>query len=123
MRLVKVLVALPMLLLFGILRLFATAISWLYCRAASLLFIPMFILLILSVIATQWLAVGIIGAAVAICFILLFAICWIEVELKFRTRVFQGAYAWIIRKLPMDYLSITYELPVSYLSAPFSSYF
>ena len=45
-------------------------ISWLYCRAASLLFIPMIILLILSVIATQWLAVGIIGAVVAICFIL-----------------------------------------------------
>ena len=61
MRLVKVLVALPMILLFGILRLFATALSWLYCRAASLLFIPMIILLILSVIATQWLAVGIIG--------------------------------------------------------------
>ena len=51
-----------------VLRLFATAISWLYCRAASLLFVPMIILLILSVIATQWLAVGIIGAAVAICF-------------------------------------------------------
>ncbi len=57
MRLVKVLVALPMILLFGILCLFATVLSWLYCRAASLLFIPM----ILSVIATQWLAVGIIG--------------------------------------------------------------
>lgn len=43
MRLVKVLIALPMILLFGILRLFATAISWLYCRAASLLFVPMII--------------------------------------------------------------------------------
>lgn len=77
MRLVKVLIALPMILLFGILRLFATAISWLYCRAASLLFVPMIILLILSVIATQWLAVGIIGAAVVVCFILLFTIGWI----------------------------------------------
>lgn len=38
MRIVKILIALPMILLFGILRLFATAISWLYCRAASLLF-------------------------------------------------------------------------------------
>ena len=54
MRIVKILIALPMMLLFGIFRLFATAISWLYCRAASLLFIPMIILLILSVIATQW---------------------------------------------------------------------
>ncbi len=54
MRIVKILIALPMILLFGILRLLATAISWLYCRAASLLFIPMIILLILSVIATQW---------------------------------------------------------------------
>ena len=53
MRIVKILIALPMILLFGILRLFATALSWLYCRAASLLFIPMIILLILSVIATQ----------------------------------------------------------------------
>ena len=46
MRIVKILVALPMILLFGILRIFATAMSWLYCRAASLLFIPMIILLI-----------------------------------------------------------------------------
>lgn len=90
MRIVKILIALPMILLFGILRLFATAISWLYCRAANLLFIPMIILLILSVIATQWLAVGIIGAAVAICFILLFAIGWIEVELKFGQEFFKG---------------------------------
>lgn len=90
MRLVKVLVALPMLLLFGILRLFATAISWLYCRAASLLFIPMFILLILSVIETQWLAVGIVGAAISFCFILLFAIGWIEVELEFGQEFFKG---------------------------------
>ena len=82
MRIVKILIALPMILLFEILRLFATAISWLYCRAASLLFIPMIILLILSVIATQWLAVGIIGAVVVACFILLFTIGWIEVELN-----------------------------------------
>ena len=40
-----------------------------------------------------------------------------------RAGVFQGSYAWIIRKLPMDYLSITYELPVSYPSIPFSSDF
>ena len=90
MRLIKVLIALPMILLFGILRLVADLISKIYCRAASLLFIPMIILLILSVIATQWLAVGIIGAAVAICFILLFAIGWIEVELQFGQEFFKG---------------------------------
>lgn len=90
MRLIKVLIALPMILLFGILRLVADLISKIYCRAASLLFVPMIILLILSVIATQWLAVGIIGAAVAICFILLFAIGWIEVELKFGQEFFKG---------------------------------
>ena len=90
MRIVKVLVAIPMILLFGILRLVANLITKIYCRAASLLFIPMIILLILSVIATQWLAVGIIGAAVAICFILLFAIGWIEVELEFGQEFFKG---------------------------------
>ena len=90
MRIVKVLVAIPMILLFGILRLVANLITKIYCRAASLLFIPMIILLILSVIATQWLAVGIIGAVVAICFILLFAIGWIEVELKFGQEFFKG---------------------------------
>ena len=90
MRLVKVLIALPMILLFGILRLVADLISKIYCRAASLLFIPMIILLILSVIATQWLAVGIIGAAVAICFILLFTIGWIEVEIEFGQEFFKG---------------------------------
>lgn len=90
MRLIKVLIALPMILLFGILRLVADLISKIYCRAASLLFIPMIILLILSVIATQWLAVGIIGAAVAICFILLFTIGWIEVEIEFGQEFFKG---------------------------------
>ena len=90
MRLIKVLIALPMILLFGILRLVADLISKIYCRAASMLFIPTIILLILSVIATQWLAAGIIGAAVAICFILLFAIGWIEVELKFGQEFFKG---------------------------------
>ena len=90
MRIVKVLVAIPMILLFGILRLVANLVTKIYCRAASLLFVPMIILLILSVIATQWLAVGIIGAAVAICFILLFAIGWIEVELKFGQEFFKG---------------------------------
>ena len=90
MRIVKVLVAIPMILLFGILRLVANLITKIYCRAASLLFIPMIILLILSVIATQWLAVGIIGVAVAICFILLFAIGWIEVELEFGQEFFKG---------------------------------
>lgn len=90
MRIVKVLVAIPMILLFGILRLVANLITKIYCRAASLLFVPMIILLILSVIATQWLAVGIIGAAVAICLILLFTIGWIEVELEFGQEFFKG---------------------------------
>lgn len=89
MRLVKVLIALPMLLLFGILRLFATAISWLYCRAASLLFAPLVICLILAVIMTQWFAVGIFGALIAACFILLFTIGWIEVELEFGQEFFK----------------------------------
>lgn len=48
MRIVNVFVALPMILLFGILRLFATAISWLYCRASSLVFAPLVICLILG---------------------------------------------------------------------------
>ena len=90
MRLVKVLVALPMILLFGILRLVADLISKIYCRAASLVFVPMIILLILSVIATQWLAVGIIGAAIVACFILLFTIGWLEVELEFGQEFFEG---------------------------------
>ena len=50
----------------------------------------MIILLILSVIETQWLAVGIIGAAISFCFILLFAIGWIEVELEFGQEFFKG---------------------------------
>ena len=90
MRLVKILVALPMILLFGILRLFATAISWLYCRAASLVFAPLIICLILALITTQWIAVGIFGAIIAACFILLFAIGWIEVELEFGQEFFKG---------------------------------
>ena len=36
MRIVKMLIALPMILLLGIIRLLAPAISWLYCRATSL---------------------------------------------------------------------------------------
>lgn len=61
MRIIKVLVALPMILLFGTLRFAVNIISKIYCRAASLVFVPMIILLILSVIETQWLAVGIVG--------------------------------------------------------------
>lgn len=48
MRIVKMLIALPMILLLGILRLLAAAISWLYCRAASLVFAPLVICLILA---------------------------------------------------------------------------
>ncbi len=90
MRIVKVFVALPMILLFGILRLFATAISWLYCRASSLVFAPLVICLILAVIMTQWIAAGIFGAIIVACFILLFAIGWIEVELEFGQEFFKG---------------------------------
>ena len=90
MRIIKVLIALPMILLLGILRFVADIITKIYCRVVSLLFVPMIILLILSVIATQWLAVGIIGAAIVTCFILLFAIGWIEVELKFGQEFFKG---------------------------------
>lgn len=90
MRIIKVLVALPMILLFGTLRFALNIISKIYCRAASLVFVPMIILLILSVIETQWLAVGIVGAAISFCFILLFAIGWIEVELEFGQEFSKG---------------------------------
>lgn len=90
MRIIKVLVALPMILLFGALRLFAAIISMLYCRAASLVFAPLAICLILALIMTQWIAVGIFGAIIAACFILLFAIGWIEVELEFGQEFFKG---------------------------------
>lgn len=90
MRIIKVLVALPMILLFGTLRFAVNIISKIYCRVASLVFVPMIILLILSVIETQWLAVGIVGAAISFCFILLFAIGWIEVELEFGQEFSKG---------------------------------
>ncbi|MCU6755970.1 Uncharacterised protein [uncultured Eubacterium sp.] len=90
MRIVKMLIALSMILLLGILRLLAAAISWLYCRAASLVFAPLVICLILAVIMTQWIAVGIFGAIIGACFILLFAIGWIEVELEFGQEFFKG---------------------------------
>ena len=41
-------------------------------------------------IETQWLAVGIVGAAISFCFILLFAIGWIEVELEFGQEFSKG---------------------------------
>ena len=47
MRIINVLVALPMILLFGTLRFAVNIISKIYCRAASLVFVPMIILLIL----------------------------------------------------------------------------
>lgn len=49
MRIVKVLVALPMILLLGTLRLLADIISKLYCRAASLVFAPLIICLMMGV--------------------------------------------------------------------------
>ena len=89
MRIVKVLVTLPMILLLKTLRLFADIISKLYCRAASLVFAPLAICLILALVMTQWIAVGIFGAIIAACFIL-FTIGWIEVEFKFGQEFFKG---------------------------------
>ena len=90
MRIIKVLVALPMILLLGTLRWLADIIFKLYCRAASLVFAPLIICLILALITTQWIAVGIFGAIIAACFIFLFAIGWIEVELEFGQEFFKG---------------------------------
>ena len=109
MRIIKVLVALPMILLFGTLRFAVNIISKIYCRAASLVFVPMIILLILSVIETQWLAVGIVGAAISFCFILLFAI-----GQEFSKGLMHGYlenYLWITCRLPTNYLSVTHRFP------------
>ena len=90
MRIVKMLIALPMILLFGILRLWANIVSKIYCHAAEIVFIPLAICLVLAVIITDWLAVAIFGALIAICFILLFSIGWIMVELEFGQEFFKG---------------------------------
>lgn len=90
MRLIKMLIALPMILLFGILRALVNVVSWLYCHAASLVLIPLVICLILAIITTQWFAVAIFGGIIALCFILLFSIGWIMVELEFGQEFFKG---------------------------------
>ena len=54
MRLIKVLIALPMIMLFGILRAMINVVSYLYCHAASLVLILLVICLILAVITPQW---------------------------------------------------------------------
>ena len=89
MRILKMLIALPMILLFGILRLLANIVSKLYCHAAAIVLIPLAICLVLAVIITDWLAVTIFGALIAICFILLFSIGWIMVELEFGQEFFK----------------------------------
>ena len=57
MRILKMLIALPMILLFGILRLLANIISKVYCHAAAIVLIPLAICMVLAVIITDWLAV------------------------------------------------------------------
>lgn len=84
------LVALPKILLFGILRLLANIISKVYCYAAAIVLIPLAICLVPAVIITDWLAVAVFGALIAICFILLFSIGWIMVELEFGQEFFKG---------------------------------
>ncbi len=54
------------------------------------MFAHLVICLIIAVIMTQWIAVGIFGAIIGACFILLFAIGWIEVELEFGQEFFKG---------------------------------
>lgn len=71
MRILKMLIAVPMILLFGILRMLANVVSWLYCHAASFVLIPLVICLILAIITTQWFAVAIFGGIIALCFILM----------------------------------------------------
>ena len=73
MRILKILIAFPMFILFGILRLAANVVSWLYCHAASFVLIPLVICLILAVVTTQWFAVAIFGATLAVWFIVLFS--------------------------------------------------
>ena len=90
MRIIKVLVALPMILIYGTLRIAVNIISKIFFFVVCFVFVPFFFLLILSVIETQWLAVGIVGAAISFCFILLFAIGWIEVELEFGQEFSKG---------------------------------
>ena len=89
-RILKMLIALPKILLFGILRLLANIISKVYCYAAAIVLIPLAICLVPAVIITDWLAVAIFGALIAICFILLFSIGWIMVELEFGQEFFKG---------------------------------
>ena len=88
MRILKMLIALPMILILGILRLLANIISKVYCHAAAIVLIPLAICLVLAVIITDWLAVAIFGALIAICFILLFSIGWIMVELDVNGKYF-----------------------------------
>ena len=90
MRILKMLIALPMILILGILRLLANIISKVYCHAAAIVLIPLAICLVLAVIITDWLAVAIFGALIAVCFILLFSIGWIMVELEFVQEFFKG---------------------------------
>lgn len=90
MRILKMLIALPMILILGILRLLENIISKVYCHAAAIVLIPLAICLVLAVIITDWLAVTIFGALIAICFILLFSIGWIMVELEFGQEFFKG---------------------------------
>lgn len=90
MRLIKMLIALPMVLLFGILRAIVNVVSWLYCHAASFVLISLVICLILAIVTTQWFAVAIFGAIIAICFILLLSIGWIMVELEFGQEFFKS---------------------------------
>lgn len=90
MRILKMLIALPMILIFGILRLLANIISKVYCHAAAIVLIPLTICLLLAVIITDWLAVAIFGVLIAGCFILLFSIGWIMVELEFGQEFFKG---------------------------------
>lgn len=90
MKILKMLIVLPMILLFGILRLLANIISKVYCHAVAIVLVLLAICLVLAVVMTDWIAVAIFGAIIAICFILLFSIGWIMVELEFGQEFFKN---------------------------------
>ena len=89
-RVCKIAIALPMLLILSVLMLISKIISKLYCLGAGIVFIPLLICIALAVMTMQWSAVVIFGILMATSFVILFGMGWIMFQIETGQEFFKG---------------------------------
>lgn len=90
MWIIKTIMVLLMILILGLLHLFADVISRLYCWVVGIVLFPLLIGIILAIITTQWIAVAIYGALIGFSFVIFLSIGWFVAEIEIGQEYFYG---------------------------------